>query len=170
MSLLSIDQLSRPEIDALLTCAQEIAAGRFDAAAAQGKTLIPLFFESSTRTRLSFEAAMLRLGGHILPVPNISELAIAKGESFRDTIKVISSFGDLIVMRHATESAVYRADDYASIPIINAGNGCDEHPTQTLLDLYTIQQEKDTLDHLNIALVGDLKHARTMHSLIKGLS
>ena len=155
---------------ALFRHAQEIAQGNFDPQTARGKILIPLFFEPSTRTRLSFETAMLRLGGQILTVPNTTDLALAKGESLPDTIRVISSFGDLIVMRHPLESAVYLADDYASVPIINGGNGCDEHPTQTLLDLYTIQQEKGSIDHLNIGLVGDLKHARTMHSLIKGLA
>ena len=170
MSLLSIDHISRDEISRLFKQAQEIEQGNFDREAARRKILIPMFFEPSTRTRLSFETAMLRLGGSVLPVPDTSGLALSKGESLRDTMKVISSFGDLIVMRHPTESAVYLADEYATVPIINGGNGCDEHPTQTLLDLYTIQKEKGRIDQLNIALVGDLKHARTMHSLIKGLS
>ena len=136
---------------------------------ARGKILVPLFFEPSTRTRLSFETAMLRLGGQILPVPDIQGLSASKGESLQDTIRVISSFGNLLVMRHPDEEALYLANDYATIPVINAGNGCDEHPTQTLLDLYTIEQEKGTIDGLKIALVGDLKHARTMHSLARGL-
>ncbi len=137
---------------------------------ARGKILIPLFFEPSTRTRLSFETAILRLGGQVLPVPDIMALSVSKGESLQDTIRVISSFGDIIVMRHALESAVYLASESSSIPIINGGNGCDEHPTQALLDLYTIEREKGTIDGLNVALVGDLKHARTIHSLVKGLS
>jgi aspartate carbamoyltransferase catalytic subunit len=170
MSLLSIDQLSKDDITALFNHTQEIERGNFDREAARRKILIPLFFEPSTRTRLSFETAMLRLGGQILQVPNMTELAISKGESLQDTLRVISFFGDIIVMRHPTESAVYLADEYAAVPVINGGNGCDEHPTQTLLDLYTIQKEKGRIDRLNIALVGDLKHARTMHSLIKGLS
>ena len=95
---------------------------------------------------MSFETAMLRLGGQVLHIPNTEELAISKGESLQDTFRVISSFGDIIVMRHPEESAVYLADEYASIPVINGGNGCDEHPTQTLLDLYTIRKEKGRLE------------------------
>lgn len=170
MSLLSIDHISKDKITALFKLAQDIESGNFDRETARGKILIPLFFEPSTRTRLSFETAMLRLGGQILPVPATTDLAISKGESLRDTIRVISAFGDIIVMRHPTESAVYLADQCSSVPVINGGNGCDEHPTQTLLDLYSIQKEKGKIEGLNIALVGDLKHARTMHSLIKGLS
>lgn len=169
-SLLSIEQCSRPMLDRLFHAAQRMAAGEVDQEIARGKILIPLFFEPSTRTRLSFETAMLRLGGQILPMPDISALSVAKGESFQDTIRVMSSFGDVLVIRHTEESAVYRAREHADIPVINGGNGCDEHPTQTMLDLYTIQQELGRIDGLHIALVGDLKHARTMHSLAKGLS
>jgi len=170
MSLLSIDQLSQDDLTELFQRTQLIEQGHFDHEAARRKILIPLFLEPSTRTRLSFETAMLRLGGEVLPVPTQEGLAISKGESLEDTVRVISSFGDLIVMRHADEKSVYLADEYASVPLINGGNGCDEHPTQTLLDLYSIQKEKGRLDKLNIALIGDLKHARTMHSLIKGLA
>jgi len=165
-----MDQLSRKEIEALLKHAQEMEHGNYDREAARRKILIPLFFEPSTRTRLSFETAMLRLGGQVLPVPHLDDLAVSKGESFQDTIRVVSGFGDLIVLRHADEAAVYLAEKYSAVPMINGGNGCDEHPTQTLLDLYTIYKEKKQIDGLNVALVGDLKHARTMHSLIKGLS
>ena len=170
MSLLSITQLSKNDLSALFQRAQQIERGHYDHEAARRKILIPLFLESSTRTRLSFESAMLRLGGQILPLPNKEGLAISKGESFEDTVRVISSFGDIIVIRHAEENAVYTAAEYASAPVINGGNGCDEHPTQALLDLYSIQKEKGRLEKLNIALVGDLKHARTMHSLLKGLA
>ena len=169
-SLLSIDQLSRQEIETLLKHAQDMEHGNYDREAARRKILIPLFFESSTRTRLSFETAMLRLGGHVLNVPDMSELALSKGESFQDTIRVVSGFGDLLVLRHAEDAAVYLAEKYASVPVINAGNGCDEHPTQTLLDLYTMYKEKKRIDGLHVALVGDLMHARAIHSLIKGLS
>jgi len=170
MSLLSVDQLSKNTIKVLFQLAQDMGAGKFDREIARGKILIPLFFEPSTRTRLSFETAMLRLGGQVLPVPDTAGLAISKGESLQDTIRVVSSFGDIIVIRHPEESAVYLASEYSSVPVINGGNGCDEHPTQTLLDLYTIEKEKGRIDGLNVALVGDLKYARTMHSLIKGLS
>ena len=169
-SLLSIDQLSRQEIESLLKHAQEMEHGNYDREAARRKILIPLFFEPSTRTRLSFETAMLRLGGQTLHVPHLDDLAVSKGESLQDTIRVVSGFGDLIVLRHAEDAAVYLAEKYSSVPIINGGNGCDEHPTQTLLDLYAIYKEKKQIDGLTIALVGDLKHARTMHSLMKGLS
>ncbi len=169
-SLLSMDQLSRQEIEALLKHAQEMEHGNYDREAARRKILIPLFFEPSTRTRLSFESAILRLGGQALHVPPLGDLAVSKGESFQDTIRVVSGFGDLMVIRHADDAAAYLAEKYSAVPIINGGNGCDEHPTQTLLDLYTIYKEKKQIDGLHIALVGDLKHARTMHSLIKGLS
>jgi aspartate carbamoyltransferase catalytic subunit len=170
MSLLSIDQLSREALQGLLQQARQMEAGRFARDSLQGKILIPLFFEPSTRTRLSFETAMLRLGGQVLSVPETGGLALAKGESLPDTIRVVSSFGDLLVMRHSTEAAVALADQYAAVPVINGGNGCDEHPTQALLDLYTITKEQGTIDGLNVGLVGDLKHARTMHSLAKGLT
>ena len=170
MSLLSIDQLSKDDLTTLFQKAQQIEQGHYDHEVARRKILIPLFLEPSTRTRLSFETAMLRLGGDILPLPNKEGLALSKGESFEDTIRVVSAFGDILVIRHADEQAVYRAGEYSSVPVINGGNGCDEHPTQTLLDLYSIQKEKGRLDKLNIALIGDLKHARTMHSLIKGLT
>ena len=170
MSLLRIDQLSQDEMTALFDQAREIEQGRYDREALRGKILIPMFFEPSTRTRLSFETAMLRLGGQVLPMPDPNGLAISKGETLKDTIKVVSSFGDIIVMRHPDETTLYLADEYATIPIINGGNGCDEHPTQTLLDLYTIREEKGCIDGLHIGLVGDLKHARVMHSLAKGLA
>lgn len=169
-SLLSIEQCSRLTMDRLFQEASAIETGDFDRECARGKILIPLFFEPSTRTRLSFETAMLRLGGQVLPVPDITALSLSKGESLQDSIRVISAFGDLLVMRHAEDAAVYLASDHASIPVLNGGNGCDEHPTQALLDLYTIQRETGTIDGLHIALVGDLKHARTMHSLAKGLA
>ena len=169
-SLLNIAQISRRTAAHIFQQARQMQAGRFDHQAAVGKILIPLFFEPSTRTRLSFETAMLRLGGQVLPVPQTDGLSTSKGESLHDTIRVISEFGDLLVMRHPQEQAVYLAEEAASIPLINGGNGCDEHPTQTLLDLFTIEQRKGTTDGLTIGLVGDLQHARTMHSLAKGLS
>jgi len=170
MSLLGIDQLSQDEMTTLFDKANAMEQGHYDREALRRKILIPMFFESSTRTRLSFETAMLRLGGQVLPIPDTNGLAISKGETLNDTIKVVSSFGDIIVMRHPTETALYLADEYATIPIINGGNGCDEHPTQTLLDLYTIRKEKGRIDGLHIGLVGDLKHARVIHSLAKGLA
>ncbi|GAK57576.1 aspartate carbamoyltransferase [Candidatus Vecturithrix granuli] len=170
MSLLRINQLSKADMTALFAQAHEIEQGNYNREALRGKILIPMFFEPSTRTRLSFETAILRLGGQALPVPETNGLAISKGESLQDTIKVVSSFGDIIVMRHPTETALDLAAECATVPIINGGNGCDEHPTQTLLDLYTIQKEKGRIEGLHIGLIGDLKHARVMHSLAKGLA
>ncbi len=170
MSLISIDQLSKDDFASLFELARNIEQGNYDRETAKRNILVPLFLEPSTRTRLSFETAMLRLGGQVLHVPNIKDLAVSKGESLKDTIRVISSFGDIIVMRTPQDPVIHFADQYASVPIINGGNGCDEHPTQALLDLYTIYKEKGRLEKLNIALVGDLKHARTIHSLLKGLS
>jgi aspartate carbamoyltransferase catalytic subunit len=169
-SFLSIEQLSRKALTRVFHHARNMQAGVFNRQAAMGKILIPLFFEPSTRTRLSFETAILRLGGQVLPVPVTNALSTSKGESLPDTIRVISGFGDILVMRHADAAALYLAGQYASIPIINCGNGCDEHPTQTLLDLFTIEHYKGTIDGLSIGLVGDLKYARTMHSLAQGLS
>lgn len=169
-SLLSMDDLSKTSLSRLLRQARKIETGHIDRNTAREKILIPLFFEPSTRTRLSFETAMLRLGGQILPVPHIAGLSSAKGESLPDTIRVVSAYGDLLIIRHPEEAAVHHAQESSSIPVINGGNGCDEHPTQTLLDLYTIEKEKGTIDGLHVALVGDLKYARTMHSLVKGLS
>jgi len=169
-SLLSIEQVSRESLTHVFRHARNMQAGTLNRQAANGKILIPLFFEPSTRTRLSFETAMLRLGGQVLPVPLIDGLSISKGESLLDTVRVISGFGDLLVIRHPEEAAIYLAGENASIPIINGGNGCDEHPTQTLLDLFTIQQYKGSIDGLTVGLVGDLKYARTIHSLAKGLS
>lgn len=169
-SFLRIEQISRETLTRIFHHTRNMQAGVFNRQAAAGKILIPLFFEPSTRTRLSFETAMLRLGGQVLPVPVTDGLSTSKGESLPDTIRVISGFGDLLVMRHADDAALYLADQYSSIPIINCGNGCDEHPTQTVLDLFTIEEYKGAIDGLSIGLVGDLKYARTMHSLAKGLS
>ena len=134
------------------------------------KKLATLFYEPSTRTRLSFEAAMLNLGGNILGFSSADSSSAAKGESVADTIRVISAYADIAAIRHPKEGAPLRAAHYASIPIINAGDGGHQHPTQTLTDLLTIQQRMGRLDHLTIGLCGDLKFGRTVHSLIKSLS
>ncbi len=134
-----------------------------------GKILATLFFEPSTRTRLSFQSAMARLGGEVLSVTDAKKTSQAKGESLSDTISVVERYADAIVMRHPLEGAARLASEVASIPVINAGDGANQHPTQTLLDLYTIKQEKGRFD-LNVALVGDLKYARVMKSLALALS
>ena len=134
------------------------------------KKLATLFYEPSTRTRLSFEAAMLNLGGSILGFSSADSSSAAKGESIADTIRVISYYADIVAMRHPKEGAPMRAAQYSSIPVINAGDGGHQHPTQTLTDLLTIQRRKGRLTDLTIGLCGDLKFGRTVHSLIKSLS
>ena len=134
------------------------------------KRLATLFYEPSTRTRLSFEAAMLNLGGQVLGFPDAGVSSASKGETVADTIRVVSCVADIAAMRHPKEGAPLRASRYSRIPVINAGDGGHSHPTQTLLDMMTIRQRKGRLDHLTIGFCGDLKFGRTVHSLIKSLS
>ena len=134
------------------------------------KKLATLFYEPSTRTRLSFEAAMLNLGGSVLGFSSADSSSAAKGESIADTIRVISCYADICAMRHPKEGAPFRASCYSKIPVINAGDGGHQHPTQTLTDLLTIRKRMGRLDHLTIGLCGDLKFGRTVHSLIKSIS
>ena len=137
---------------------------------AQRKKLATLFYEPSTRTRLSFEAAMLNLGGKVLGFPDAGVSSASKGETVADTIRVISCYADIAAMRHPKEGAPLRASRYSRIPVINAGDGGHSHPTQTLLDMLTIRWRKGRLDHLTIGFCGDLKFGRTVHSLIKSLA
>ena len=161
---------SQEEIMNLLSLADRICA---DPAAyqnvAEHKKLATLFYEPSTRTRLSFEAAMLNLGGHVLGFPSETVSSASKGESVADTIRVVSCYADIVAMRHPKEGAPLRASRYSRIPVINAGDGGHQHPTQTLSDLLTIRREKGRLNNLTIGLCGDLKFGRTVHSLIKSL-
>jgi aspartate carbamoyltransferase catalytic subunit len=129
-----------------------------------------LFFEPSTRTRLSFESAINRLGGRIVGFSEATNSSVAKGESFADTIKTVTQYSDLIIMRHPLEGSARYASEVADVPVINAGDGANQHPTQCLLDLYSIRKTQGTLENLNIFLVGDLKHGRTVHSLLMALS
>ncbi len=162
---------SRQEVEELLNCADDIAADRSRyARVCDGKKLATLFYEPSTRTRLSFEAAMLNLGGSVLGFSEASSSSAAKGETVEDTIRVISCYADICAMRHPKEGAPLVAARYARIPVINAGDGGHQHPTQTLTDLMTIRQKTGRLDHLTIGLCGDLKFGRTVHSLIKSLA
>ncbi|NJE25339.1 aspartate carbamoyltransferase [Thermococcus sp. MV5] len=137
---------------------------------AKGKVLATLFFEPSTRTRLSFESAMHRLGGSVIGFAEASATSVKKGESLMDTIRTVENYADVIVIRHPKEGAARLAAEVAKIPVINAGDGANQHPTQTLLDLYTIKKEFGKIDGLKIALLGDLKYGRTVHSLAKALS
>lgn len=128
-----------------------------------------LFFEPSTRTRLSFESAVSRLGGKIIGFSDTSSTSVQKGESLNDTIKTVALYSDLIVMRHPREGSARFASEVSSVPVINAGDGANQHPTQCLLDLYSIRKTQGTLDNLNVAFVGDLKYGRTVHSLVQAL-
>ena len=136
----------------------------------KGKKIATLFYEPSTRTRLSFEAAMLELGGSVLGFSSASSSSVSKGESIEDTVRVVGCFADVIAMRHPNEGAPMLASMYSPVPIINAGDGGHNHPTQTLTDLLTIFREKGRLDNLTIGLCGDLKFGRTVHSLVKAMS
>lgn len=134
------------------------------------KVAASLFFEPSTRTRLSFETAVSRLGGKIVGFSDSSATSVMKGETIKDTIKMVSHYADLIIIRHSIEGAAKYAAEISDVPIINAGDGANQHPTQTMLDLYSIQKTQGTLENLNIFLVGDLKYGRTVHSLIMAMS
>ena len=165
-SLVTIDDLSNGEIEALFSLADEMADSvNEQSKVCQGKIMASLFFEPSTRTRLSFETAMHRLGGCVISAVDIGATSLAKGESIADMARVVGSYADIIVIRHPWEGAARVVADYAGIPVINAGDGGHEHPTQTLCDLYTIKKERQTIKGLKIALWGDLKYGRTAHSL-----
>ena len=170
-SLNSILELSVAELDELIATAKDIIAhpeNYWDRCA--HKKLATLFFEPSTRTRLSFEAAMLELGGTVLGFSEAGSSSAAKGESVSDTARMVSCYADIIAMRHPKEGAPYVASRAASIPVINAGDGGHNHPTQTLADLLTISRELGRLDNLTIGVCGDLKYGRTVHSLIEAMS
>ncbi len=136
----------------------------------KGKVIASLFFEPSTRTRLSFETAINRLGGRIIGFANPDSSSTSKGETLHDTIRMVSNYVDLIVMRHPLEGAARYAAEISPVPVINAGDGANQHPTQTLLDMYSILKTQGTLDNLNIFMVGDLKYGRTVHSLLMAMS
>ena len=163
--------LTVEEIDDLLDTARNIEANRQRYAhLCEGKKLATLFYEPSTRTRLSFEAAMLNLGGKVLGFSSADSSSAAKGESIADTIRVVSCYADICAMRHPKEGAPLVASRFSGIPVINAGDGGHQHPTQTLTDLLTIRSLKGRLTDLTIGLCGDLKFGRTVHSLIKSLA
>ena len=170
-SLIDILELSEQEIMELVNTACDIIDHPAEYAhKCDGRILATLFFEPSTRTRLSFESAMLSLGGQVLGFSEAKSSSAAKGESVADTIRTVSCYSDIIAMRHFKEGAPLVGSQYAGIPVINAGDGSHSHPTQTLTDLLTIKREKGRLDHLTIGFCGDLKFGRTVHSLIKAMS
>lgn len=169
--LLDTTDLSLQEIDEMIALAMDIINNKSKYShICDGKKLATLFFEPSTRTRLSFEAAMYELGGNVLGFSEAASSSAAKGESVSDTIRMVSCYADIIAMRHPLEGAPRVAAQKSSVPIINAGDGGHAHPTQTLTDLLTIYREKGTFDNLTIGLCGDLKFGRTVHSLIKAMS
>ena len=169
--IVSIEDFSREEINYILSISHSIeplAAKGSDML--KGKILANLFFEPSTRTRLSFEAAMLKLGGSTIGFAEAEIASVRKGENLADTIRTVENYADIIALRHPLEGAAKLAAEFSKIPILNAGSGAEEHPTQALMDLYTVQKEKGKIDGLKIALVGDLRYGRTVHSLAYALS
>lgn len=169
-SIIDIDELSVEELDKIIKRACDIMENpKKYSKSCEGKKLATLFYEPSTRTRLSFEAAMMELGGNVLGFSSASSASVSKGESVSDTAKVISCYADIIAMRHPYEGAPLVAAESASIPLINAGDGGHAHPTQTLADLLTIYREHGRLNNMVIGLCGDLKYGRTVHSLIKAM-
>ncbi|MGQ9582888.1 MAG: aspartate carbamoyltransferase [Thermoplasmatota archaeon] len=171
--VVSIRDFTKEEIQAVLEHAREalpVARGERRSRALEGKILATMFFEPSTRTRLSFESAMLRLGGSVLGFSETSGASVAKGETLADTIRMAEAYADAIVLRHPQEGAARLAGDFSSKPVINAGDGAGQHPTQTLLDLFTIKMEKGDIAENNVVLVGDLKYGRTVHSLSYALT
>jgi aspartate carbamoyltransferase catalytic subunit len=164
-SLISLEELSKGEILELLRHASEFEKEP-NRKILDGKVVATLFFEPSTRTRLSFETAVNRLGGRIIGFSDASTTSSTKGESLKDTIMMVSNYADLIIMRHYLEGAARYASEISPVPIINAGDGANQHPSQTMLDLYSIQKTQGRLDNLNIYLVGDLKFGRTVHSML----
>lgn len=167
-SLVSINDFSKEEILSIIE-----TAAKFEANPVQeilkGKVISTLFFEPSTRTRLSFESAVNKLGGRIIGFSEAGSSSVSKGESLKDTIQTVANYSDLIVMRNPLEGSAKYASEVSKVPIVNAGDGANQHPTQTLLDLYSIMKTQGTLENLNIALVGDLKYGRTVHSLMMAL-
>ncbi|MEM2321398.1 MAG: aspartate carbamoyltransferase [Candidatus Bathyarchaeia archaeon] len=169
--IISTKDFMRDEIDYILKIAGEMEhLVKTGSDMLKGKIMATLFFEPSTRTRLSFEAAMYKLGGSVIGFSEPEVSSLKKGENLADTVRVVEKYSDVIVLRHPSEGAARFAAEYARVPVINAGSGAEEHPTQALLDLYTIIKEKGRIDGLTIALMGDLKYGRTVHSLAYALS
>ena len=168
---ITVDDISNDEIEAVFSLADEMHADiRGQSHLCKGIVMASLFYEPSTRTRLSFETAMHRLGGSVVTAVDVNTTSIAKGETLADTARVVSSYVDIIVVRHPWEGAARVVADYASVPVINAGDGSHEHPTQSLCDLYTLKREKGDIHDLTVALCGDLKSARTVHSFTYALA
>ncbi|MDE5955611.1 MAG: aspartate carbamoyltransferase, partial [Bacteroidales bacterium] len=165
-SLISIQDFSKDEILHVLETAKEFEKDK-EQKFLEGKVIGSLFFEPSTRTRLSFETAINRLGAKVIGFSDASNTSQSKGETLKDTIKMVSNYVDMIIMRHPLEGSSRYASEVASVPVVNAGDGANQHPSQTLLDLYSILQTQGRLDNLTINMVGDLKYGRTTHSLLQ---
>ena len=168
-SLVSITDYSREEYLKILDLAAEFEKNPVQDIL-KDYVISTLYFEPSTRTRFSFESAVNRLGGKVIGFSDSSSSSVTKGETLKDTIKIVCSYSDLIVMRHPLEGSAKYASEVSTVPIVNAGDGANQHPTQTLLDLYSIQKTQGTLDNLKIFMVGDLKYGRTVHSLLMAMS
>ncbi|MFC4804027.1 aspartate carbamoyltransferase [Filifactor villosus] len=169
--LIGINDFSMDELAELIKVGQDISEHpKKYMDRMKGRVMATLFFEPSTRTKFSFEAAMLRLGGQVIGFSEVKNSSVAKGESLKDTVETVGCYSDLIVMRHPLEGAAKLATEVLDVPLINAGDGGHQHPTQTLTDLLTIYKEMGRVDNLNIALVGDLKYGRTVHSLVDAMS
>ena len=170
--IISMNDMSKEEILEILEIAKKIEKTSEEEKLnfLKGKIIATLFFEPSTRTKMSFESAAFRLGAQVLQLPPLELSSVKKGESFSDTIKMVESYSDVIVVRHPNDGAARLASTTSQKPVLNAGDGSNQHPSQTLLDLYTIKDEKGTLNNLSIAFVGDLKYGRTVHSLVKALT
>ena len=168
-SFISIKEFTKDEILEILKRAKELKENP-NPELIKDKIAATLFFEPSTRTRLSFTSASFRIGAKVLGFDSPSATSLKKGESLRDTIKMTEGYADVIIMRHLRDGAAKFADDVACVPVINAGDGANEHPSQTLLDLFTIQEEQGRIDNITTAFVGDLKYGRTVHSLARALS
>lgn len=168
-SLVSITDYTKDEYLRILALAEEFEHHP-QPNLLQDKVVATLFFEPSTRTRLSFESAVVKLGGRVIGFSDSSSSSVTKGETLYDTIKIVSNYCDLIVMRHPLEGAARFASEVTSVPVVNAGDGANQHPTQTLLDLYSIAKTQGTLENLTLFMVGDLKYGRTVHSLLMAMS
>lgn len=169
--IISIKDFTREEIDYVLKIAEALEpVAKTGSDMLRGKILATLFFEPSTRTRLSFETAMHKLGGAAVGFAEPQMASVKKGENLADTVRTVENYADVLVLRHPLEGAARLAAEFARVPVINAGSGAEEHPTQALLDLYTISKEKGRIDGLNVTLIGDLRYGRTVHSLAYALS
>jgi len=169
MNLISMRDLSKKQILDLVNCAQEIETGILKPDLS-GKIMASLFYEPSTRTQLSFDTAMKRLGGEVISMQGTKGSSVEKGETLADTVKIISQYADIIVIRHYIEGAARYVSEHVELPVINAGDGSNQHPTQSMLDLFSINKTQNTLQNLKIGIVGDLRYGRTVHSLAYALS